>query len=137
MNIVPFNLNNYNGLENSDQQLLHIEEAIERKRKMLIEKQKKLRFVSKQNIFLDAVQKDYEKYYTFILKQKQDQIKALEMLNEYISDLSVSGSLSKQNIEDSKHEQRRIVREIHSIKNNLNNIMENTEDVNVIIKEKI
>ncbi len=137
MNIVPFNSNNYNGLENSDQQLLHIEEAIERKRKMLIEKQKKLRFVSKQNIFLDAVQKDYEKYYTFILKQKQDQIKALEMLNEYISDLSVSGSLSKQNIEDSKHEQRRIVRDIHSIKNNLNNIMENTEDVNVIIKEKI
>ena len=124
------------GLDNSDQQLLQIEQVINAKRNMLLEKQKKIRFISKQNLFLDAVKQDYTKYYSFIIKQKQDQIKALEMLNQYITDLTVSGNLSKQNIADSKHEQRRIVNEIKTIKYNLDNIIQNTDDISLSLKNK-
>ena len=81
MEIVPVNMPANAHLVKRDEQLLHIEDLIEAKRRMLIDKQKKLRFIVKQNRFLDAVKNDYATYYNFVSKQKQDQIKALEMLN--------------------------------------------------------
>ena len=110
-----------------DEQLLQIEDLINAKRRMLIEKQKKLRFISKQNSFLDEVKKDYVKYYNYIAQQKQEQIKALELLNFYIHDLTRSGQLSKHNIDDAKVEQGKILKEVKSIQEGLESIMSNTK----------
>ena len=128
-------INNF-PLENMDDRLIHIENLIEAKRTLLLNKQKKIRFISKQNRFLDEVRKDYNKYYGYIVSQKQQQIKALEMLNNYIKDLTVSGNLSKHNIEDAKHEQKRIVREMKHIQNNLDEIIKGTHDIGLMLKEK-
>ena len=46
-------------LAKQDEQFLHIEELIEAKRRMLLDKQKKLKFISKQNQFLDVVKDEY------------------------------------------------------------------------------
>lgn len=131
--VVPFNNAN---LVIQDEQLIQLEQLIEAKRRMLLEKQKKLRFVSKQNKFLDVVKEDYDKYYSYIIKQKQDQMKALELLNNYINDLTRSGNLTKHNIEDAKYEQRKIVHEIKSIKKNLDEIISNTDDIHSTLQNK-
>ena len=117
-----------------DEQLLQIEELIEAKRRMLLEKQKKIRFISKQNKFLDAVKHDYAKYYGYIIKQKRDQIEALDLLNNYIHDLTVSGKLSRHNIEDAKHEQYKILNELKNIQKGLDSIIKDTNDINVNLK---
>ena len=109
--IVPIN----NTLVENDEKILQIEELIEAKRRMLLEKQKKFKNISKQNQFLEAVKSDYTKYYDYISQQKQDQIKALELLNGYIRDLSTSGQLSKHNIDDAKFEQEILLKEIDEI----------------------
>jgi len=132
MEIVPVNM----PLVKRDEQLLHIEELIDAKRKMLLDKQKKIRFISKQNKFLDAIKNDYAKYYGYIVKQKHDQIEALDMLNNYIHDLTTSGKLSKNNIEDAKHEQSKILNELKTIKKGLDGIMNDTNDINVNLKQK-
>jgi hypothetical protein len=132
MEIVPVNMHAIK----RDEQLLHIEDLIEAKRRMLIDKQKKLRFIVKQNRFLDAVKNDYATYYNFVSKQKQEQIKALEMLNQYIHDLSVSGQLSKHNIEDAKFEQGKILKEVKTIKKGLDDIINNTNYITSELKEK-
>ena len=119
-----------------DEQLLQIEELIAAKRKMLLDKQKKIRFISKQNKFLDAIKNDYAKYYGYIVKQKQDQMEALDMLNKYIHDLTISGKLSKNNIEDAKHEQSKILNELKNIKKGLDGIMNDTNDININLKQK-
>lgn len=119
-----------------DEQLLQIEELIAAKRKMLLDKQKKLRFISKQNKFLDAIKNDYAKYYGYIIKQKQDQMEALDILNNYIHDLTISGKLSKNNIEDAKHEQSKILSELKNIKKGLDGIMNDTNDININLKQK-
>jgi hypothetical protein len=119
--IVPIN----NSLVENDEKILQIEELIEAKRRMLLEKQKKLKNISKQNQFLEAVKNDYTKYYDYISQQKQDQIKALGLLNEYIQDLSTSGQLSKHNIDDAKFEQEKILKEINEIKKGLETIINN------------
>jgi predicted MPP superfamily phosphohydrolase len=129
------NVNNANLVEN-DKKLLQIEDLIDAKRQLLLDKQKKIKFISKQNEFLDVVKNDYVKYYTYISQQKQDQMKALELLKNYIHDLTVSGKLSKNNIEDAKVEQNKILHEIKSIKKGLDSIMTNTVDLNSIVQEK-
>ena len=133
--IVPFNRNN-NELADKDEQLIHLENLIESKRKMLLEKQKKLRFVYKQNQFLDVVRQDYDTYYSYIVKQKQDQMKALQLLNNYVMDLTRSGNLTKHNMTDAKHEQRKIVNEMKSIQMNLDEIVSNTKDIHTTLQNK-
>ena len=132
MEIVPVNM----PLVKRDEQLLQIEELIAAKRKMLLDKQKKIRFISKQNKFLDAIKNDYAKYYGYIVKQKQDQMEALDMLNKYIHDLTISGKLSKNNIEDAKHEQSKILNELKNIKKGLDGIMNDTNDITINLKQK-
>lgn len=132
MEIVPVNM----PLVKRDEQLLQIEELIDAKRKMLLDKQKKIRFISKQNKFLDAIKNDYAKYYGYIVKQKHEQIEALDMLNNYIHDLTISGKLSKNNIEDAKHEQSKILNELKNIRKGLDGIMNDTDDINVNLKQK-
>jgi hypothetical protein len=121
---------NYIHLENKDQKLLQIENLIDAKRKMLIDKQKKFKNLTKQNEFLNEVKQDYNKYYGYIIKQKEEQMSALTLLNTYIKDLTISNSLSKNNIHDAKNEQQKILTEINSIKKELDNIITGMNDGN-------
>ena len=84
--------------------------------------------MGKQNAFLDAVREDYAKYNDYIVKQKHEQMKAFGVLNSYITDLNRSTKLTKQNMVDSKEEQRKIVNEIKSIQHNLDEIVKKTKE---------
>ena len=127
----------YIHLENSDQKLLQIENLIDSKRKMLIDKQKKFKNITKQNEFLSEVKQDYNKYYGYIVKQKQEQMSALNMLNTYIKDLTVSGKLSKNNVDDAKNEQQKILTEINSIKSGIDDIMGGVDDISLQIGKNV
>ena len=121
-------------LVRKDEQFATIQNLIDAKRRMLLEKQKKIKIISKQNEFLDEVKNDYDKYYRYIRQQKQDQITALHLLDNYINDLSRSGNLSKHNIEDAKVEQRKIIHEINSIKKGLDGIISGLDETNQMLK---
>lgn len=112
-----------------DDRFIKIQELIDAKKIMLLEKQKKLKLISKQNQFLEEVRNDYARYYNYISQQKKDQIRALEVLDEYINDLTLSGKLTKNNIEDAKEEQHKILREVKSIKGSLDSIINDTQEV--------
>lgn len=128
---------NYIQLENKDQKLLQIENLIDAKRKMLLDKQKKFKNLSKQNEFLNDIKQDYNKYYGYIVKQKQDQMSALSMLNTYIKDLTVSGNLSKNNIDDAKNEQQKILTEINSIKKGIDDIIGGVDDISLQLGKNV
>ena len=123
----PANHHHHQSLKERDAQFLQLQELIEQKKRFLLENQKKLKQISKQNEFLEHIKDDYFKYNDYVVKQKNDQMKALELLNEYIHDLSNSGELSEQNIKDSKHEQRKIMKEIKHIKSSLDSLIEGEE----------
>lgn len=133
MNIMPYEAEMIIQIENpirrKDNQFLHMQQLIEEKRNMLLEKQRKLRKAAKQNEFLQVVKSDYEKYYNYIAEQKREQIQAFEILNKYIDDLNSTNKLSKYNIEDAKVEQKKIIGEISSIKKGLDEIMSNKNTI--------
>ena len=99
--------NQYN-VQQQDERFIQIQNLIQAKKQMLFEKQKQMCIISKQNDFLDVVKKDYEKYNDYIYKQKQDQMKALNILDTYIKELTKSGELTKYDLEDAKEEQKKI-----------------------------
>jgi hypothetical protein len=111
----------------NDELFIHIQSIISAKKKLLSEKKRKINQLSKTNEFLEEVREDYNKYNNIIYQQKIEQMKALSMLNDYVKQLTVMGKLSQCNLKDAKHEQRKILNEIKSIKQNLNNIGNNLE----------
>lgn len=136
MSIIPSQPRIVIRVRERDEQFKQIQELIERKRQFLFEKERKLNKILKENQFLEAVKSDYNKYYNYIQKQKMDQMKALQLLNEYINDLTLSGKLTKHNIEDAKEEQMKILNEMKTIKKSLDSIMNSTKDIEHIINEK-
>lgn len=116
-------------IKDHDERFVKIQELIEAKRNMLIQKQKKLRFISRQNQFLEVVKNDYEHVYNYVVQQKRDQIRALEVLDEYIKQLTLYGKLTKHNIDDAKQEQSKILKELNLIKENLDSIINDTEGI--------
>jgi hypothetical protein len=121
---IPMNRN----VANRDIYLIHIEKEIEIRRKKLLEKQQKLNPIVIQNQFLEKVKQDYANYHAVILQQKQEQLRALELLNQYIHDLQESGKLSKHNIKDSIYEQKKILGEIKKIKKNVDELIQFNQD---------
>jgi hypothetical protein len=117
-------------LASKDQQFIQLQQLIESKRKMLLDKQIKYKKISKQNHFLEEIKNDYSNYSNYIMKQKQEQIQALEILHNYVKDLTISGNLSKQNVKDAKYEQKKIIKELKSIKHNLDDVIQNNVDNN-------
>lgn len=119
-----------------DERFMHINDVIDAKREMLMEKQHKLKKIVKKNVFLEEIKGDYLEYYNYIMKQKQEQMDALNLLNNYINELNEQNKLSKYNIEDAKMEQDKIMKEINEIQAGLNGIMKNTTELGKTINSK-
>ena len=129
MAFVPYEAKLVIPIRENDARFIQIQELIDSKRNMLVEKQRKLHFITRQNQFLDVIRNDYQKFYGYINQQKRDQIRALEVLDEYIKDLTISGKLTKHNIEDAKEEQNKILSEVNAIKKSLDSIIDDTKEL--------
>jgi len=116
-------------LATRDLYLQKIQDQILAKRQLLLNKQKMLQKTSKQNTFLHDVQKDYSKYYNFIIQQKENQIRSMNIIKQYLNDIVVSGKLTKKDIDEAKHEQENILGEIDHIKGSLDEIINETNNL--------
>lgn len=123
-------------LDRRDDKFYQIQKLIEIKRRFLLRKQKKIQLIEKHNHFLTEVKNDYSRYFTYILQQKYQQMKAMEILNNYITDLTISGKLSQQNLEDAKQEQKKIINEFNSIKQNLDSLINDVGYIGNTLNEK-
>jgi hypothetical protein len=95
---------------------------------MLLEKQKTLKQIARENEYLEMVRNDYKKYYNHIVKQKEDQIRAMNYLNQYIDEIIVNGKLTDIDLENAKLEQDELIQEMAQIKGGLDEIIKLQED---------
>ena len=110
-------------LAERDSHIVRIEEQIEAKRKLLLEKQKKMNVLAKQNTFLVGVRDDYNRYHQYIVKQKQEQMRAMESLHQYLADLANSTDMTVNNIKDAAIEQEKVLKEMRKIKGDLDELI--------------
>lgn len=110
-------------LADRDNYLTQIEQQIQAKRTLLLEKRKTLESSINQNQFLEGVRNDYQKYHNYIIKQNQEQMRALNILNQYLGDIMVSGKLTEKDINNTRREQSEILGEMDKIKSSLDEII--------------
>ena len=112
-----------------DNYLSQIEQQIKNKRTFLLSKRDKLKHLSRENEFLVNVRNDYQNYHDIILKQKKDQVASMELLNQYINDIMVSGKLTEQDIKNQKQERDMILREMDKKKKDLDGLIKKNDEV--------
>ena len=110
-------------LATRDLKLIQITEEIQNKKKLILKKKKELEKKKSVNTYLEIVSNDYNNYYNYILEQKQNEFKAMNLLNDYISDLVNTDKLVDNQLRLAKHDQKEILHEINNIQRELNNII--------------
>jgi len=106
-------------LEERDSHIRKIEEQIKKNQ----EKQRIMNDLAKQNALLSGVRDDYNRYHHYIVTQKQEQLRAMETLHQYLAYLAKSTDMTVNNIKDAAIEQDKILREMRKIKGELDEIV--------------
>lgn len=107
------------GVAERDGQIDDLQTRIHAKRFMLLQRRKALEVAGKQNRFLAEVKKDYDRYYNALVKQKNDQLVAIEYLTKYIDNIIEEQGLSAEKISEAKREHKEMLSEIRSVKDSL------------------
>jgi vacuolar-type H+-ATPase subunit H len=88
-----------------------------------LDKNKQLKKKEQVNEFLADVGKNYKKYYEYIIKEKQQQLQAMNMLNDYLNELVKSEQLVDKQLNTAKYDQKQILDEIKKIQEELDTIV--------------
>lgn len=110
-------------LKKEEKEFNQLQDIIDQKREFLKKRHLKINKMVKNNEFLNSVKKDYDDYYDYIVKQENEKLEALSTLRNYVNDLTTSMSLTDENIENAKEDEERIIREVDSIKKNIDRII--------------
>ena len=103
-------------LAQRDMHIFQIEEAIKNKRNLLVTKKKDLAKKTQLNEYLSSVKNDYDKYYNYILNEKQQQYNSMLLLKDYLADIITTDKLVDEQLRSAKHDQKDIVSEIDKLK---------------------
>lgn len=118
-------------LAKRDQKIYQLKEELENRKKMLCLKRNQLKNNVKENIFLQEVVEDYDSYNKSIVNEKEKQIVFLKMLHSYIDNINNELKLTDQKLNQSKQEQRDILKEISFLKDDIDDLVENNQpDIN-------
>lgn len=112
-------------LAQRDLYLIRIDQEINKKKQILLEKYNYLGQVEEDNQYLKVVRNDYNHYYNYIQKEKQDQVDAMNLIRDYIDELIIDGKMTDEDLESAQNDQEKILREIDNIKSDLDEITEN------------
>ena len=106
-----------------DKKVIALQGEINERRKMLLDKYSQLKSTVKDNEFLEGIVEDYGAYYTYIIKQKQDQINSLNQIYNYFDTLTENMQLTERALKEAKSEQNIILDELNRIKAELDEVV--------------
>tara|TARA_A100001035_G_C27396799_1_gene326779 strand:+ start:23 stop:367 length:345 start_codon:yes stop_codon:yes gene_type:complete len=98
------------------------ENEIEKQKKNLVDDLEELEDSKKTNEFLESVIDDYTKYQNAIIKQKKQQQQILLGILDYLDELNETQVITKHTLSHSKNEQKRLVKEIKNIQDEMDAI---------------
>jgi hypothetical protein len=111
-------------LAERDTFLYRIESQIKAKHELLLNKRKALEKTHKQNEFLKGIRDDYQTYYDYIVKQKQDQLLFMERLNQHVDEMVKKSEFTDKDLQRERREQNSILQEMAKIKEDLDKIIQ-------------
>ena len=103
-------------LANRDKLLELIEDEINLRKTLILNKSKKIDKKIKVNNFLEDVKQDYINYYKYIVEEKKQQYNSMLVIKKYLDDLISSEKLANEQLYNVKLEQNKILHEMDKIK---------------------
>lgn len=103
-----------------------IEKEIQDRENDLRETYKDLQKTSLENKFFQSVLDDYEKYYVFIVEEKEKQYNAFQVISDYLDGLTLQSCLTKEQMNQLRNDQKDILERLSFIRNELNEIVGET-----------
>lgn len=100
-----------------------LEKIINHKNKYLLEKRNEVNKKKSINKFLEGVHDDYNKYFKFISDQKEEQLRSLQLLNQYISSLAENQKIVENENLVLEKDRQIILTEIDAVKNELEQLI--------------
>lgn len=120
-NIVIYNYNMNLALR--DKYIDILRQVLEERNMFLLDKQREIKQVSKENKLLIYVAEDYSKYHSILKKQKLEQCAALELLSNYISKISNTMNHTEEVLAQSKSQQQQIQMQMHRLREDIDNLI--------------
>jgi hypothetical protein len=111
-----------NGLAERDLKLLQLDEEIKKKKALIVSKKVDLEKKKGLNVYLETVYNDYKKNYEHEIDKKKGELKAMTVLNDYISYLEDENHLINNQVRTAKHDKKEILHEINKIKKDLDTL---------------
>lgn len=115
-------------IEEKEIYLVDLEDRIQEKKRFLMKKRRELLKLQNTNHFLRTVLVDYQRYHdTFLVERKKEE-EAMIRLKDYVDRIIVNHKLTEEDLRATRKEQNHILREIHTIKKDLDEMVENNID---------
>ena len=102
----------------------NIEEKIKDRENNLRETYKDLKRTTLENKFFQSILDDYENYYNYIIDQKQKQVIAFQEISDYLDKINSETSLTEEQMNELKADQKEILSKLSFIRHELEEIME-------------
>ena len=122
MSMMPVNIS----LSERDIYLYEIEDQINARRELILKKKKMLDTKQNVNHFLEGVKSDYQKYYQYIINEKQQQYNSMKVLQNYLDDLIKTSKFTNHEIHNVNHDQKELLSEMDKIKTELDKLIGQT-----------
>ena len=107
----------------SDKNIYNMKCILEKKKQLLLEKNREIKNLAKQNSFLNKVLSDYEKIKLHILEEKKKQQSAIKIISRHISQISKNMNQEDYHIEQLQDDQSMLLEELEKIKMEMNEVM--------------
>jgi len=110
-----------------DRKISALQNQINDRKNLLVENNKKLQEFVDENEYLKEVVNDYNKYFEYIKEKKEQQVKAFDLIYKYLERLIKSNEYTEEEMINAIREQREILEQINTIKQELNDIIGENE----------
>jgi len=108
-----------NTTRDNDLKIYRMKDLLDRKRKLMFDKEKEIKELGNQNSFLETVVDDYKKYNTAILEEKIKQKKALKILSDHIREIAKNIKNDEFKLNRVKMDQTALLEEIEHIRDEI------------------
>ena len=107
----------------NDTNIYNMKCVLEKKKQLLLYKNREVKELAKQNAFLNNVLSEYEKIKSHILEEKQKQQDAIKIISKHISQLSKNMNKGDYYISELQDDQSVLLEELEKIKMEMNEVM--------------
>jgi hypothetical protein len=107
----------------NDTNIYNMKCILEKKKQLLLHKNKEVKELAKQNAFLNNVLSDYEKIKLRILEEKRKQQDAIKIISKHISQLSKNMNKEDYHMKHLQNDQSVLLEELEKIKREMNEVM--------------